>query len=68
MIHLTRVRTGFGMSQAELARKAELNASTVSCIEREKSKPWPGQAEKIEAALKAVGWDGHDCLFEEVAE
>jgi len=66
MIRLSKERLELGLSQAALARKAELNSSTVSCIEREKMKPWPGQASKIEAAMKEAGWNGEGDLFEEV--
>ena len=68
MIRLTKERTKLGLSQAALSRKAELNASTVSAIERGRMRPWPGQAAKIEATMKAAGWNGESCLFEEVEE
>ncbi|MDR1185083.1 MAG: XRE family transcriptional regulator [Coriobacteriales bacterium] len=68
MIFLTKERTKLGLSQAALARKAELNASTVCCIERGKMKPWPGQAAKIESAMKDAGWNGKGDLFEAVEE
>lgn len=68
MVCLSKERTKLGLSQAALARKAELNASTVCCIERGIMKPWPGQAAKIEAAMKDAGWDGSGDLFAEVEQ
>ena len=66
MIRLSKERTRLGLSQAALARKAELNASTMCCIERGIMKPWPGQVVKIEAAMKEAGWNDMEDLFEEV--
>jgi hypothetical protein len=31
-------------------------------------KPWPGQAAKIEVAMKDAGWSGNDDLFAEVKQ
>jgi DNA-binding XRE family transcriptional regulator len=68
MILLTKERTKLGLSQAKLSRLADLNSATVCGIEREKMKPWPGQAKKIEAAMRNAGWPGDCDLFEVVCD
>ena len=40
-----------GWSRAELARRSGLNASTVSCIENGRLKPYPGQMAKLADAF-----------------
>jgi ribosome-binding protein aMBF1 (putative translation factor) len=66
MLLLTKKRKAMGLSQAALARKADMHNSSVNCIENGHMKPWPGQREKLEVAMKAAGWDGEDDLFSEV--
>ena len=66
MRRITIERQARGWSQSRLAREAGLHASTVSSVENGRLRPWPGQAEKLRAAL---GYDGPaDELFEEVGE
>jgi transcriptional regulator with XRE-family HTH domain len=64
MILLTKVRKSAGLSQAKLARLADLHPSTVSNISTGNLKPWAAQRERIEAVMKDVGWDGTGDLFE----
>lgn len=53
-----------GMSQAKLARAADVNQSCMSRIENGKEPPYPHRGKRIAAAL---GWDGDPAeLFEEV--
>lgn len=68
MIALTKERKVLGLSQAKLAQLADLHPSTISNIETGNLKPWKGQREKIEAAMKKAGWGGEGDLFEEVEE
>ena len=68
MLKLTRERKATGLSQAKLAQRADLHPSSISNIETGNLKPWFGQREKIEAAMRAAGWDGDEDLFEEVVE
>ena len=48
---LQKHREAHGWSKAELARRAELNASTVGGIENGRIRPYPGQLEKLADAL-----------------
>lgn len=68
MILLQKERTRLGLSQAKLSRMADLNSSTVCGIERERMKPWPGQAKRIEAAMREAGWNGEADLFEVICD
>lgn len=68
MILLTKERKALGLSQAKLAQRADLHPSTVSNIETGNLKPWNGQVEKLESAMKTAGWSGKGNLFEEVSE
>lgn len=52
---LKRVRGLRGLSQASLAKAAQVTPSTVSQIECGRADPWKPQAERIAAALK---WRG----------
>ncbi|MCL2746424.1 MAG: helix-turn-helix transcriptional regulator [Coriobacteriia bacterium] len=54
MLALTKARKSRGLSQAKLARLADLHPSTISNIETGNLKPWKGQLKKIASAL---GWD-----------
>jgi len=51
MIRLTEVRIRRGWSQSELARRAHINAGTVSLVESGRFKPYPAQIAKIARAL-----------------
>ena len=51
MIRLTEVRLSRGWSQSELARRAHINAGTVSLVESGRLKPYPAQIAKIARAL-----------------
>lgn len=48
---LTALRESKGWSKAELARRADLNASTVGQIEAGRLRPYPGQVAKLARAL-----------------
>ena len=49
-----RHRETKGWSQAELARRADLNATTVSLIETGRFRPYDGQVRKLADALDLV--------------
>lgn len=51
MIQLTIERQRRGWSQAELARRANVNSTTVSLIENQRFRPGPTQLEKLRRAL-----------------
>jgi transcriptional regulator with XRE-family HTH domain len=51
MIILTAERQRRGWSQAEMARRAQLNANTVSQIESGRFQPYPAQLQKLASAL-----------------
>jgi transcriptional regulator with XRE-family HTH domain len=51
MMALRRVRESRGWSRAELARRAQLNAATVSLIEAGRLLPYPAQLAKLSVAL-----------------
>ncbi len=51
MTEIKRVREARGWSRAELARRANLNATTVSLIENGRLLPYPLQLEKLARAL-----------------
>ena len=52
---ITEARERKGWSKAELARKANMNASTISQIESGRINPYPGQLVKIARALGIEG-------------
>ena len=57
-------RQKLGMSQAKLARAADVNQSCLARIENGKEPPYPHRGKRIADAL---GWDGDPMdLFEEV--
>jgi len=66
MLLLTKKLRAAGLSQAKLARLADLHSSTISNISTGHLRPWKGQREKIEAVMLEHGWDGTGDLFEEV--
>jgi len=64
MLRLTQERKRLGMSQAKLARLAEINASSLSRIEGGKELAYPHRGKRI---AEALGWTGDPMeLFEEV--
>lgn len=64
LIELERKRRG--LSQAKLARLADVNATSMNRIERGKEPAYPKRGARIAAAL---GWKGDPMeLFKEVAE
>ncbi len=64
MNRLRQEREGHGWSRSELARRAVLNAVSVSTIESGRLLPYPVQLEKLAIAL---GWQGDPAaLLEEV--
>lgn len=64
---LTVYRERRGWSKAELARRAELNASTVGQIEAGRLVPYPGQVRKLAEALELTESE-RERLTEEVSE
>ncbi len=66
MLRMTKLRKDADLSQAALARAAELNGSTVNAIERGRLNPYPVQ---IEAIARALGHEGDPAeLLEDVSE
>ncbi len=64
MLRVKQERERLGLSQSKLARIAEVNATSMSRIERGKEPPYPLRAERI---AKALGWTGDAAeLFKEV--
>lgn len=64
MKRVTVERQKLGMSQAKLARLAEVNQSCMSRIENGKEEAYPNRGKRIADAL---GWkDDPEKLFEEV--
>ncbi len=65
-IRLTIERERLGLSQAKLARLAEINATSLSRIEGGKEPAFPKRGQRI---AEAIGWKGDPMeLFEEVEE
>lgn len=66
MLRVELERKEQGFSQAKLARLAEVNATSMSRIERGKEPAYPRRGKRIADAL---GWAGDPMeLFEEVSE
>ena len=66
MKRVTVERRKLGWSQAELARHAEVNATSMSRIESGKEPAWPKRGKRIADAL---GWQGDpDELFEDIED
>ena len=63
---ITQAREARGWSRAELARRANMNPSTISLIESGRQTPYPSQTAKIAAAL-GVGPEARDVEGEEVS-
>ena len=63
MLRITRERMQMKMSQAALARRAEIHPTTISLIESGRMQPYPSQAEKL---ANALCWQGNPAeLFED---
>ena len=64
MIQLVLERKERGLSQADLMRRTGLHPSTLCGIEKGRTKPWPGEAERIYDAMVREGYAGEkDELF-----
>ena len=48
---IKKLREALGLSQAKLARLAEMNSNTICAIEKGRLIPYPGQAKKIARVL-----------------
>jgi ribosome-binding protein aMBF1 (putative translation factor) len=49
---ITKEREARGWSKSELARRANMNQSTIGVIESGRQKPYPIQIEKIQKAFR----------------
>jgi transcriptional regulator with XRE-family HTH domain len=67
-VALKEERKKLGLSQSKLAQRANLHSTTISNIETGNLRPWPGQREKLERAMRDAGWDGNGDLFSEVGD
>lgn len=66
MIKLTEKRKEAHLSMSALARKADMHVSSISQIEAQRLKPYPGQITKL---TNALGWKGDPMeLFKEVED
>lgn len=66
MIRLTKERKDARLSMSALARKADMHVSSISQIEAQRLRPYPGQVVKL---VDALGWEGDPMeLFEEVED
>ena len=66
MLLVERERKRLGLSQAKLARLADVNASSMSRIERGKEQAYPHRGKRI---AEALGWRKDPAeLFEEVSD
>lgn len=66
MLLVTKIRKEQGISQAELARRANVNQTSMSRIESGKEAAYPFRGKRIADAL---GWNDDPAkLFEEVRE
>lgn len=64
MLRIAKLRSEKGISQAKLARIADVNASSLNRIENGKEPLYPVRGRRIADAL---GWNGDpDALLEEV--
>ena len=68
MLLLTKERRRLKLSQSDISRVTGIHVSSISNIETGNLKPWPGQIEKINKAMKDAGWNGEGDLFAEVEE
>lgn len=66
MLRVEFERKSKGISQAKLARLADVNTASMNRIERGKEPAYPQRGQRIADAL---GWEGdYKKLFEEVSE
>ena len=63
MNKIQELRKALGWSQAELARRASLNATTVGLFENGRLRPYQSQVEKL---AKALGMPSNDLSNEEM--
>ena len=56
MLNLKMQRLARGWSQAELARRSQVNSNTISQIESERFRPYPVQLAKLARALGIPEW------------
>jgi ribosome-binding protein aMBF1 (putative translation factor) len=64
MLAITKERERKGLKKSELARRAEIQATTLGWIEEGRFKPYDSQLNKLAVALK---WEGEPaCLLSEV--
>jgi transcriptional regulator with XRE-family HTH domain len=68
MIALEKEHRKLYLSQAEIARRANMNATTMNQIMRGRLKPYPGHIVRIEKVMREAGWNGKNDLFSEVDE
>jgi transcriptional regulator with XRE-family HTH domain len=61
-MRLTNERKRRGWTRAELARRANMNATTVSLIETGRLRPYPGQLAKLAHALGVAEEQAHALL------
>jgi transcriptional regulator with XRE-family HTH domain len=66
MLTLTAIRLQKGWSKSELARRAQLSASTVCQIESGRLLPYPGQLAKIARAFNMT--DGNPSALMDAAD
>jgi transcriptional regulator with XRE-family HTH domain len=68
MLVLEKEHRKLYLSQAEVARRSNMNATTLNQIMRGRMKAWPGQIARIEKVMVEAGWNGEGDLFAEVEE
>jgi transcriptional regulator with XRE-family HTH domain len=68
MLTITKERKERGISQSEVARRADMHISSLSAIETGRMIPWPGQRGKLERVMREMGWSGEGDLFAEISE
>ena len=65
-MRLTDERTRRGWSRAELARRADMNATTVGLVEAGRFIPYPSQLAKLARALGLPEARAHQLLVDEM--
>ena len=65
MIRLKEKRQRRGWTQAELARRADLNAGTVSLIESRRFRPYESQLAKLARALGVAETEAESLLSDD---
>lgn len=64
MIYLEKRRIEKGWSKRELSRRSSIDASIISCAERQGFRPFPGQLEKLAEALGVPSEQKEDLIKE----